>query len=64
MPRCYDFARVFHLWHLTPQYIIERFGYAFYIGNEWDDTKNCGLNARPKTYYYDKLVDDIMARKS
>lgn len=53
-------AAVFHLWTMTPQYIIEKFGYVFYIGNEWDDTEVCELNATPETYYYGSLVDRIL----
>ena len=52
-------AEVFHLWTMTPQYIIEKYGYVFYIGNEWDETEICKLVAKPKTYYYDKLVEQI-----
>ena len=48
-----------HLWHLTPQYIIENYGYVFYIGNEWDSTEVCSLNEVPKTYYYEELVSRI-----
>jgi len=54
-------AEVFHLWTMTPQYITEHFGYVFYIGNEWDDTKVCALDASPQTYYYNALVDRIEA---
>ena len=56
-------AQAFHLWHLTPQYIIEKFGYVFYLGNEWDDIKICDLNASPKTYFYNKLLDDVRAQQ-
>ncbi len=52
-------AAVFNLWHMTPQYIIEKFGIVFYIGNEWEETEICGLNASPKTYYYNDLVKKI-----
>lgn len=41
-------AEVFHLWHMTPQYIIEKFGFVFYIGNEWKEIEICELNASPK----------------
>lgn len=54
-------AEVFHLWTMTPQYIIEKFGYVFYVGNEWDDTQVCALNAVPKTHYYNAMVDRIIA---
>ncbi len=50
---------VFHLWTMTPQYIIEHFGYVFYIGNEWDETSICKLNASPETYYYEALIERI-----
>lgn len=52
-------AEVFHLWTLTPQYIIENFGYVFYIGNEWDGTEICELDATPETCYYPALVERI-----
>ena len=35
------------------------FGYVFYIGNEWDETSVCELNATPETYYYEELIDRI-----
>ena len=49
-------AEVFNLWELTPQYIVENFGDVFYIGNEWDETEMCDLEAEPKTYYYHALL--------
>jgi len=52
-------AEVFRLWMLTPQYIIENFGFVFYIGNEWDETEVCELDAVPKTYYYPNLVERL-----
>lgn len=55
-------AEVFHLWTMTPQYIIENFGFVFYIGNEWDETAACKLDAIPKTYYYNDLVQRIKMR--
>ena len=54
-------AEVFHLWTMTPQYIIEKFGNIFYIGNEWDETEVCELEATPKTYYYSALVKRLTA---
>ncbi|MBQ2942557.1 MAG: hypothetical protein IJD97_10000 [Clostridia bacterium] len=56
-------AEVFHLWTLTPQYIIENFGSVFYIGNEWDETEVCELDAVPKTYYYPMLVDRLAEKQ-
>lgn len=53
-------SEVFHLWTMTPQYIIEHFGYVFYIGNEWDQTEICELSAKPQTCYYDDLVKRIV----
>lgn len=55
-------AEVFHLWTMTPQYIIENFGYVFYIGNEWDETEICELDASPKTYYYPNLIERIAVK--
>ena len=56
-------AEVFHLWTMTPQYINENFGNVFYIGNEWDETEICELDARPKTYYYPNLEKRIAAKQ-
>ena len=52
-------APAFHLWTLTPQYIIENFGYVFYIGNEWDDTTVCDLDAAPETGFYLMLLKKL-----
>ena len=49
-------AEVFHLWTMTPQYIIENYGVVFYLGNEWDNIEECQLDAAPKTYYYNDLI--------
>lgn len=46
----------FHLWNMTPQYIIENYEYVFYLGNEWDEMRECALDATPRTYYYDRLI--------
>lgn len=56
-------AEVFHLWTLTPQYIIENFGYVFYIGNEWDRTEICELDAVPKTHYYPSLIKRLTTKQ-
>jgi len=56
-------SEVFQLWTMTPQYIAEHFGYVFYIGNEWDETEICELNAMPKTYYYNDLVNRIVSEQ-
>lgn len=50
---------VFGLWNMTPQYIIEQFGYVFYIGNEWDECKTCKLDATATTPYYNELINRI-----
>ena len=49
-------AQAFQLWLLTPTYITEKYGYVFYIANEWDNLKRCLLDAEPHTYYYRDLV--------
>ncbi len=45
-------AQAFQCWLLTPTYITEKYGYVFYIANEWDNLKRCLLDAEPHTYYY------------
>lgn len=55
-------AEVFHLWAMTPQYIIEHFEYVFYLGNERGEREVCELNAIPETYYND-LVNRIMVKQ-
>lgn len=52
---------VFHLWNMTPQYIIENYGYVFYIGNKWEAMHICGLDAVPDSYYSD-LVAQIKGK--
>lgn len=54
---------VYHLWNMTPHYIIENFDYVFYIGNEWDATESCSLDAVPSTYYYEALISRIQRGK-
>jgi hypothetical protein len=49
----------FHLWNMTPTYITEKYGYVFYIGNEWDDLQSCLLDAEPQTYYYGELLNKM-----
>jgi hypothetical protein len=49
----------FHLWNMTPTYITEKYGYVFYIGNEWDDLQSCSLDAEPHTYYYGDLLNKM-----
>ena len=56
-------ADCFNLWNMTPQYIIENYGYVFYIGNEWDALDSCELHGISKTYY-NKLLDKIMETMS
>lgn len=52
-------VNVFSLWNMTPQYIIEHFGYVFYIGNEWDKCEFCEIDATAVTPYYNELINRI-----
>ena len=56
-------AEVFHLGTMTPQYVTEKFGPVFYLGNEWDATEICDLNASPTTYYYNDIVQRIITKQ-
>lgn len=49
-------AQAFQLWLLTLTYITEKYGYVFYIANEWDNLKRCLLDAELHTYCYRDLV--------
>jgi len=44
-------------------FVVKDFGYVFYIGNEWDKTDICELNASAKTYYYNVLVERIQSQQ-
>lgn len=55
-------TEVFHLWAMTPQYIIENFGYVFYIGNEWGGIEICELDATPKIHCQN-LIKQITAKR-
>ena len=46
----------FQLWNMMPVYIYENYGNVFYIGNEWDNMRNCLLDQTPSTYYYNEMV--------
>lgn len=56
--------KVFSLWTMMPQYIVENYGNVFYIGNEWDETEVCELNACPKTYYYNDLLNRLLKEQN
>lgn len=56
-------AEVFHHKIMTPYYIFDNFGDGFfYIGDDWDDTEVCELNAEPKSSYFDELLNRVSSR--
>lgn len=53
-----DNVASFHLWHLMPLTIYEKYDCVFYIANEWEKISVCQLNQAETTYYRD-LVNRI-----
>lgn len=47
----------FHLWHLTPHYLIDHYEYIFYLGNEMSKLEDCPYNYIAKEYYYNRFYE-------
>lgn len=58
-----DFAPAssFQLWHLMPVTIQEKYGYVFYVANEWEQLQACKLTQSGKRSYLDMLerIDNV-----
>ncbi|MFR8032611.1 MAG: hypothetical protein ACLU6W_01175 [Lachnospiraceae bacterium] len=48
-------SKAFHIWNMQPYYIYEKYGYVFYVGNEWEAISNCSLDQKPGHDYCDMM---------